>query len=239
VAMFGGTVFLSQYFQISLGKSPTTAGLMSLPMIFGLLVSSTVAGQLITKYGKWKRYLVAGAAIMVAGMLLLSTIDSTTKVWVLSIYMAVLGIGVGMLMQNLVLAAQNDVQAHDLGAATSGLTFFRSMGGAVGVSALGAVLADKVTSMFEEKFGPIASGSGTAAVPDLKTLPAPVLHIVQQIYGDATSELFLVGAPFAVLALLTVLFIKEKPLHTISGTARMAKEDAEAGESAAPSIPTH
>ena len=80
VAMFGGTVFLSQYFQISLGKSPTVAGLMSLPMIFGLLVSSTVAGQLITKFGKWKVYLVAGGVVMTAGMLLLGTIDAHTSV---------------------------------------------------------------------------------------------------------------------------------------------------------------
>lgn len=239
VAMFGGTVFLSQYFQISLGKSPTVAGLMSLPMIFGLLISSTVAGQLITKYGKWKAYLVAGSAVMVAGMLLLSTIDATTPVVMLSVYMAVLGIGVGMLMQNLVLAAQNDVAAHDLGAATSGLTFFRSMGGAVGVSALGAVLADQVTKKLTEAFGPaVVSGGGTAAVPDLKSLPPQVLEVVQKIYGDTTAELFLVGTPFAALALLTVLFIKEKPLHTLSGMDRQAKEDAEAGE-AAPPMPIH
>jgi MFS family permease len=97
VAMFGGTIFLSQYFQIALGKSPTVAGLMSLPMIFGLLVSSTVAGQLITRYGRWKAYLVSGAVVMTAGLLLLSRIDAHTSVPVVSVYMAVLG--VGMLMQ--------------------------------------------------------------------------------------------------------------------------------------------
>ncbi|NUR69377.1 MAG: MFS transporter [Hamadaea sp.] len=235
VAMFGGTVFLSQYFQISLGKSPTVAGLMSLPMIFGLLVSSTIAGQLITKYGRWKIFLVAGGLVMTVGMLLLSRIDAHTHVVVLSAYMAVLGIGVGMLMQNLVLAAQNDVPAQDLGATTSVLTFFRSMGGAIGVSALGAVLANRVTDMFTEKFGPMATGGGTAAVPDLKTLDPAILQIVQQIYGDATADLFLIGTPFAVLALLTVLFIKEKPLHTLSGTDRLAQEQSETP----PPIPVH
>ena len=175
--MFGGTVFLSQYFQISLGKSPTVAGLMSLPMIFGLLVSSTVAGQLITKYGRWKAYLVAGAVVMTVGMLLLGTIDADTSVPLLSVYMAVLGVGVGMLMQNLVLAAQNDVPADELGAATSVLTFFRSMGGAIGVSALGAVLANRVTSLTTEQLGAGgAGGGGTAEVPDLSTLPEPVLR---------------------------------------------------------------
>ncbi|WP_406079608.1 MDR family MFS transporter [Micromonospora sp. NBC_00858] len=229
VAMFGGTVFLSQYFQISLGKSPTVAGLMSLPMIFGLLVSSTVAGQLITKYGRWKAYLVAGAAVMTVGMLLLGTIDADTSVVVLSIYMAVLGIGVGMLMQNLVLAAQNDVPANELGATTSALTFFRSMGGAIGVSALGAVLASRVTSLTAERLGPAATaGGGSAEVPDLSTLPEPVLRIVQDVYGIATADLFLVGAPFALLALVVVLFIKEKPLHTLSGDERRAQEEAAA-----------
>ncbi|KOX09877.1 MDR family MFS transporter [Micromonospora profundi] len=228
VAMFGGTVFLSQYFQISLGKSPTVAGLMSLPMIFGLLVSSTVAGQLITKYGRWKAYLVAGAAVMTVGMALLGTIDAQTSVGVLSIYMAVLGVGVGMLMQNLVLAAQNDVPAHELGAATSVLTFFRSMGGAIGVSALGAVLASRVTSLTTERLGPAATGGGTAEVPDLSTLPEPVRLIIQDVYGIATADLFLVGAPIALVALIVVLFIKEKPLHTLSGDERRAQEEAAA-----------
>ncbi|MFI6758959.1 MDR family MFS transporter [Micromonospora sp. NPDC050417] len=236
VAMFGGTVFLSQYFQVSLGKSPTVAGLMSLPMIFGLLVSSTIAGQLITKYGRWKMYLVAGGAIMTAGMVLLGTIDARTSVLVLSIYMAVLGIGVGMLMQNLVLAAQNDVPANELGATTSALTFFRSMGGAIGVSALGAVLANRVTSLLSEKLGPAPDGgSGTAAVPDLSTLPEPVLRIVQDVYGTATADLFLVGAPIALLAFVAVVFIKEKPLSTLSGTERLAAEEKAASTPA----PTH
>ncbi|MEV4829931.1 MULTISPECIES: MDR family MFS transporter [unclassified Micromonospora] len=228
VALFGGTVFLSQYFQTSLGKSPTVAGLMSLPMILGLLVSSTVAGQLITRFGRWKVYLVVGAAVMTVGMLLLSTIDADTGVPLLSLYMAVLGTGVGMLMQNLVLAAQNDVPAHELGAATSVLTFFRSMGGAIGVSALGAVLANRVTGLMIERLGPAAgaTGGGTTEVPDLSALPAPVLAIVRDAYATATSELFLIGAPIALLALIAVLFIREKPLHEVSGDERAEQEAA-------------
>ncbi|MFF5080011.1 MDR family MFS transporter [Actinoplanes sp. NPDC000266] len=228
VAMFGGTVFLSQYFQVALGKSPTVAGLMSLPMIFGLLVSSTVAGALITKFGKWKMYLVVGAIVMTIGMLLLSTIDAHTSVLMLSVHMAVLGVGVGMLMQNLVLAAQNDVPAAELGAATSALTFFRSMGGAIGVSALGAVLASRVTSLFAEKFGPAATSGGSAEVPDVSTLPPQVLSVVKDIYGTATSDLFLVAAPIAFLAIIAVVFIKEKPLSTLSGDERRAQEEAAA-----------
>jgi EmrB/QacA subfamily drug resistance transporter len=225
VAMFGSTVFLSQYFQLSLGKTPTQAGLLGLPVILGMLISSTVAGQLITKYGRWKAYLVSGGVVMVGGMLLLSTITAQSTVFMLSVDMFVLGVGVGLLMQNLVLVAQNDVPARDLGATTSALTFFRSLGGAIGVSALGAVLASKVSSLAAEKFGP-TGGSGEAKVPDLSVLPPEVKAVIADIYATATSELFLVGAPFAALALLAVLFIKEKPLKEQSGDDRLAAEMA-------------
>lgn len=205
-------------------------------MVFGLLISSTVAGQLISKFGRWKIFLVAGGVIMTIGMLLLGTIDAQTNIVLLSIYMAVLGVGVGMLMQNLVLAAQNDVPAHELGAVTSVTTFFRSMGGAIGVSALGAVLANRVTTLMTEKLGPMAQGGaeggGEAKVPDLTTLTGPLLKIVQDVYGTVTAELFLIGTPFAVLALIAVLFIKEKPLLTTSGSERLAQEEA-AAETAA------
>lgn len=243
VAMFGGTVFLSQYFQVSLGKSPTVAGLMSLPMILGLLVSSTIAGQIISATGRWKVYLVAGAVVMAAGLALLSTIDADTGFGLLSLYMAVLGIGVGLLMQNLVLAAQNDVPAAELGAATSVLSFFRSMGGTVGTSVLGAILANRVASEmtkgFEEGGMAAAGGGGTAghgAVPDMSTLPEPVRAVVEHAYGVATADLFLIATPFAVLALVAVVFIKEKPLKTTSGMERLA-EEAAAGATAAGTEP--
>ncbi|CAM5495293.1 MDR family MFS transporter [Streptomyces violaceorubidus] len=239
VAMFGGTVFLSQYFQISLGKSPTVAGLMSLPMILGLLVSSTVAGQVISRTGKWKRYLVAGAVIMAVGLALLATIDAKTSFGLLSLYMAILGVGVGMLMQNLVLAAQNDVAATDLGAATSVLLFFRSMGGTIGVSVLGAILANRVASDGQGLSDAGVTvpggggGSGEGSVPDMSTLPAPMRTVIEHAYAVATADLFLVATPFAVLALVAVVFIKEKPLKTTSGMERLAEE---AGEG--PTAPT-
>lgn len=226
VALFGGTVFLSQYFQVALGKTPTVAGLMSLPMILGLLVSSTVAGQLITRFGRWKAYLVVGSVVMTGGLLLLSTIDATTGVPMLAAFMVVLGLGVGMLMQNLVLAAQNDVPAAELGATTSVLTFFRSMGGAIGVSALGAVLSARVTSLVVEHFGAAATGGGSAKVPDLAALPAPALAVIRDIYGTATADLFLVAAPIAFLAVLAVVLIKEKPLSTLTGDERRVREAA-------------
>ncbi|MFF5255954.1 MDR family MFS transporter [Streptomyces leeuwenhoekii] len=251
VAMFGGTVFLSQYFQVSLGKSPTVAGLMSLPMILGLLVSSTIAGQIISKTGKWKKYLVAGAVVMTVGLGLLSTIDAETHFALLSLFMAVLGVGVGMLMQNLVLAAQNDVPAAELGAATSVLSFFRSMGGTIGTSVLGAILANRVADEMAKglKESGIAgaagggSGGGESGVPDMTTLPAPMRSIVEHAYGVATADLFLIATPFALLALIAVVFLKEKPLKTTSGMERLAEESAGAAgdgvpaEAAAPARP--
>jgi EmrB/QacA subfamily drug resistance transporter len=225
VALFGGTVFLSQYFQISRGYSPTEAGLLSLPMIAGLLVSSTVAGALITKTGLWKRYLVSGAALMTVGFGLLATIGAGTSMWLIGTYMAVMGVGVGMLMQNLVLAAQNDVPARELGSATSVLSFFRSLGGTIGVSALGAVLASRVASDLSVLGG--GGEGGTTTVPDVSSLPPEIAGLVQNAYGDATAELFLIATPLAALALVVVLFIKEKPLKTTSGAERLAEEQSQ------------
>ncbi|MGA6168538.1 MDR family MFS transporter [Amycolatopsis magusensis] len=232
MAMFAGTVFLSQYFQLSLGKTPTQAGLMSLPMIFGLLISSTVSGQLISKTGVWKKYVLLGGVLMVAGLLLLGTIGAGTSVLLLSVYMFVLGTGIGMLMQNLVLVAQNDVPAHELGTATSTLSFFRSLGGSIGVSALGAVLANRVTTLTAEGLGPMAAGAGAGeggghgSVPDLSTLPEPIANVIREAYGAATSEIFLIGAPIAVIAVVVITFIKQIPLKTESGAQRLANEDA-------------
>jgi EmrB/QacA subfamily drug resistance transporter len=224
VAMFGGTVFLSQYFQLSLGKTPTVAGLMGLPLIFGLLVSSTVSGQLISRTGKWKAQVVIGGVLMVAGFALLSMIHRDTSLVVLSAYMIVLGAGVGMLMQNLVLVAQNDVPAADLGATTSNLAFFRSLGGSVGVSVLGAVLADRVTGEITSKLGPLPTGSSSAAVPDMSKLPEPIANVIRDAYAVATSSIFLYCLPFAVLAVIVVFFLKQIPLKTKTGTERLAEE---------------
>jgi EmrB/QacA subfamily drug resistance transporter len=227
VAMFGGTVFLSQYFQLSLGKSPTVAGLMSLPMIFGLLVSSTVSGQLISRTGRWKGHLLLGSVLMAAGLGLLGLIDAHTSIVVLSLFMLVLGVGVGMLMQNLVLVTQNDVPAHDLGAATSTLSFFRSLGGSIGVSALGAVLANRVSTLIAQGLGPMPGASGEGGkVPNLADLPEPIATVVREAYGTATSDLFLISAPIALLVVVAVAFLKHLPLKTQSGLERMAAEES-------------
>lgn len=228
VAMFGGTVYLSQYFQVARGMTPTHAGLMSIAMVGGLLVSSIVSGRVITATGRWKRFLVGGMALVVVGLLLLSFIDDTTPLVVVGAYMAVLGIGLGATMQNLVLAVQNNAAPEDIGTASAVVTFFRSMGGSIGVSALGALLsaqvADKVSSGLAA-LGVPTGGHSSHQIPDLDALPGPVRTVFEHAFGSATGELFLVATPFAVLALIAVLFIKEVPLRTT-----LASEPAEEPE---------
>jgi EmrB/QacA subfamily drug resistance transporter len=231
VALFGATVFMSQYFQISRGVSPTKSGLMTLPLILGLVVSSTIVGQLISRTGRWKRFLVIGGFLLTAGFVLMTTLRADTPYLQVAVFMAMIGLGVGMMMQNLVLAVQNTVDPRDLGAGSSVVAFFRSLGGAVGVSALGAVLSNRVTHFVETGLAGIGVHGGTgqgSAVPDLATLPAPIRAVVQTAYGHATGNIFLAAAPFALLSFIAVLFIKEVPLRQSSGTEQVASAVAAA-----------
>ncbi|MFI0816851.1 MFS transporter [Streptomyces sp. NPDC021098] len=234
ISMFVGTVFFSQYFQLARGKTPTMSGLMTIPMIGGLFVSSTISGQIITKTGRWKAWLVTGGALVTAGLGLLGTIRYDTPYWHMSIYMALMGLGIGMMMQNLVLATQNQVAPQDLGAASSVVTFFRSLGGAVGVSALGAVLANRVTHYVKDglaELGPKGQamghgGTGGGGIPDVQALPQPMRTIMESAYGHGIGDVFLYAAPAALLAFLLTLFIKEVALRTNTGSAPSAETAA-------------
>jgi len=237
VAMFAGTIFFSQYFQLARDKSPTMAGVMTIPMIGGLFVSSTVSGLIITKTGRWKGWLVSGAVLLTGGLGLLSTIQYDTEYWHVAVFMALMGLGVGMMMQNLVLATQNQVAPHELGAASSTINFFRSLGGAIGVSALGAVLANRVTEYVRDgltDLGPkgAALAQGTSAssgtIPDMDKLPAPLRTIMESAYGDGIADVFAIGACAAFVAFLLVIFIKEVPLRTQAGLEQAAAQQAPA-----------
>jgi MFS family permease len=224
VGMYGATTFLSQYFQLAREKTPTMAGLLTLPMILGLAVSSTVAGKLITKYGRWKGFLVAGTFMLAVGFGLLGTVRDDTGYPLLAVYMAVTGVGLGLTMQNLVLAVQNTVPRNELGAASSTVTFFRTMGGAMGVSALGALLADRVTHFLTRNLEaahirPTGAALGGGEIPDLHKLPAPLVPLVTDAFGHGVGTVFLVAAPFALLAFLVVLLIREVPLRTADDIA--------------------
>ncbi|MGW2563106.1 MFS transporter [Streptomyces sp. NPDC001514] len=233
VAMFAGTVFFSQYFQLARDESPTMSGVLTIPMIAGLFVSSTVSGLVITKTGRWKAWLVSGGLLVTSGLTLLGMIRYDTEYWRIAVFMAVMGLGLGMMMQNLVLATQNQVAPQDLGAASSVVTFFRSLGGAIGVSVLGAVLANRVTRYVEDglaELGPRGAalghgGTGGGGIPDLDTLPAPVRTIVESAYGHGVADVFLWSAPFALLAFLVTLFIKEVALKSRSTAGPEATSD--------------
>ncbi|MFE7464250.1 MFS transporter [Streptomyces sp. NPDC057499] len=222
IAMFAGTVFFSQYFQLARDKSPTMSGVMTIPMIAGLFISSTVSGQVITKTGRWKAWLVTGGFLVTAGLGLLGTLRYDTEYWHIAVFMAVMGLGIGMMMQNLVLATQNQVAPSDLGAASSVVTFFRSLGGAIGVSALGAVMANRVTHYVKEgiaELGPKGAalghgGTGGGGIPDVDKLPEPFRTIVESAYGHGVGDVFLYAAPAALIAFLITIFIKEVALKT-------------------------
>ncbi|GAA4707602.1 drug resistance transporter, EmrB/QacA subfamily [Promicromonospora umidemergens] len=229
VAMFGSSVFLSQYMQLSRGKTPTESGLYTIPMVVGLFLSSTVGGQLISKTGRYKPYMVGGAVSLTAGLLLLSTLDYRTSFVLVSIYLFILGAGVGLLMQNMVLATQNTLHIKDSGSGTSTVTFFRSLGGALGVSALGAILGHSVQGSLKEgiteiapqlaKQGvdPSALQSGSGALPDLSVLPPILVEVIEKAYANGIAEIFLAAVPLAVIALICVSLIKEVPLDHRSG----------------------
>ncbi|MFI6344994.1 MFS transporter [Streptomyces sp. NPDC050560] len=243
VAMFAGTVYFSQYFQLARGKTPTMSGVMTIPMIGGLFLSSTVSGQVITRTGRWKAWLVSGGLLVTAGLGLLGTMRYDTEYWHIGVFMALLGLGIGMMMQNLVLCTQNQVAPSDLGSASSTVTFFRSLGGAVGVSALGAVMSNRIGDYVKDGLaglggkaaGALPSGSDSAgAIPDLAKLPAPIRTVMESAYGHGIADIFLIAAPLAFLAFLITLFIKEVPLRTKGGLAQSAEEAAPAAAPAGP-----
>ncbi|MFE5838404.1 MDR family MFS transporter [Arthrobacter sp. NPDC056493] len=216
VAMFGSSTFLGQYFQVARGATPTEAGLLTLPMIAGNLIGSVLSGQLISRTGKWKRYLVAGSILLIGGLGLAGTMDHTTELWQSGIFTAILGLGLGMLMQNLVLAVQNTVSASDIGTASASVAFFRSVGGAIGVSVLGAIMSNRVKELATQGLADagIKAGSGSSGASlDLADMPAPIRDIMRAAYGDATAEIFLIAGAIAVVALIAVLLIKEQPLR--------------------------
>jgi len=223
VAMFGSALFLGQYFQIARGYSPTEAGLLTIPMMLGSFFGSAGSGQLITRFGKWKRYLVSGGALLVGGLVILGMIDHTTPYWYVGIGMLAMGLGMGMTMQNLVLAVQNTVDVSQIGASSATVAFFRSLGGAVGVSVLGAVLAVRVKALIiagvlagpggAEAARRLQNGGDGTSLLDVNHLPPQLAVLVRHAYGDATGRIFLFAAACAVVGLVAVLFIKEVPLR--------------------------
>jgi EmrB/QacA subfamily drug resistance transporter len=168
VAMFGTTVFLTQYMQVARGKSPTESGLLTIPMVLGLFLSSTIAGRMVTRSGHYKAIMLRGAVCLTAGLALMGTMDETTSLLELAAFMLLVGTGLGMLMQNLVLVVQNSVGRSDVGSASALVAFVRTLGGAIGVSVLGAILSAKGAT-------PHAVGAG---IGELFAIAAPLGLVV-------------------------------------------------------------
>jgi EmrB/QacA subfamily drug resistance transporter len=232
MAMYGGAVFLGQYFQIGRGYSPTEAGLLTIPLMAGVLVSSTISGRLISATGRIKPYILAGTIILVGGFAVLSRMDHQTSMWIIGTGMALVGIGVGMSMQNLVLSVQNTVRLKDIGAASSTVAFFRSLGGTIGVSVLGAVLAHRVAHDIASQLGGAAGASGGTSSLNLGSLPAAVQQIVRAAYGDATGHIFLISAAIAVVGVVAAYFMKPAALRTTVDMDKAASETPSAEDEA-------
>ncbi|MFI5086090.1 MAG: MDR family MFS transporter [Actinomycetales bacterium] len=240
IAMFASSSYLGQYYQVARGATPTEAGLLTLPMIVGNLLGSIVAGQLVSRFGKWKRYLVGGAILLIVGLGLAGTINHGTDLFFVGGYTFIFGLGLGMMLQNLVLAVQNTVAARDIGAASGSVAFFRTVGGAAGVSVLGAVLGTHVTDLVNSGLRnlgvPASGGSGSASL-DVKDLPGPVAAVVRAAYGDGTALIFTIAAAAAVLALIAVLFIREVELRrTIDLVATVPGDGTAEGPAAVPAV---
>jgi EmrB/QacA subfamily drug resistance transporter len=189
-AMFGASVFLSQYFQLSRGHSPTEAGVLTIPMMAGILISSVVAGRLLSRTGRIKPYLVAGSVSLAAGCGALGFVGQHTPLVLVALPMLLIGAGIGMTLQNFVLVVQNAVPLADIGAASATVSFFRSLGGTIGVTVLGAVLARQVA-------GHTAGG-----------MPVPAA------YGEATGTVFAISAGVALLGVVAAVLLKPVSLRT-------------------------
>ncbi|WP_279234285.1 MDR family MFS transporter [Microbacterium sp. SS28] len=241
IAMFGASVFLSQYMQLARGATPTEAGIMTIPMIAGLLLASIGVGAMITRFGRWKAFLVVGSVLLIAGSYLLSTIHYDTNFALVSLYMFLLGAGVGMTMQNLVLVVQNTSKPTEIGVASSGVTFFRSLGGTIGVSVMGAALAASVTDLMAgakddltaaimslgDKGAAVAEQLQSGVLPQVSTMPEAVRVIFEDIYAQGISHSFLIAVPFAILSLIAIVFLPNKPLTKMTTSERISASEAD------------
>jgi len=247
VTMFGTSVFLSQYLQYARGLTPTDSGLATIPMVIGSMAGAIGVGQAISRTGRWKPFVIGGAAVLTVGLALMSRIHYDTDIWFVWLNMFLLGLGSGVLMQNLVLVTQNSLPATQLGAGSGAVTFFRSLGGTVGVSVLGSVLGTQVGERIKdglttllEKVDPALrvpqvladhpecadslEGMQGGAVPDIAALCEPVRTVVESGYGDSIAFLFLLVVPLAVITLLCVCFLPNTPLSRKTAAEQIEEE---------------
>ncbi|GIJ10366.1 MDR family MFS transporter [Micromonospora andamanensis] len=238
-AMFGAMNFLPLYQQTVQGASATDSGLLLLPLMFGMLLVSLVVGRAITRTGRYRIFPIVGGVVMAVGLALLSLLDVDTSKVQSSLYMLVLGAGMGFLMQTSMLIAQNSVAQKDLGAASGAATFFRSIGGSFGISLFGAIFANRLAG---SAAGGAFSGGGEAGaamnIEQLKELPAQAREVVLGGLADAISHVFLWAVLFAVVVPALAWFIREIPLRTSNEPEPDAsgQEQAEADLARTPAV---
>ncbi|MET8696648.1 MDR family MFS transporter [Streptomyces bauhiniae] len=228
--MFGATLFLPLYQQAVQGASATNSGLLLLPMLGAMLVTSMVAGRVTTNSGRYKVFPVAGGVLMIIGLYLMSTMDTDTTRLTSGIYMAVVGAGMGCLMQVTMLVAQNSVEMKDMGVASSSATLFRTLGSSFGVAVMGALFNNRVQAVMTERAGALGKGitekSAQLDAASLAKLPAAAREAYQHAVSSGTHSAFLLGAAIAVVVLVAAVFVKEVPLR--GGPAKPSTEPTDA-----------
>jgi EmrB/QacA subfamily drug resistance transporter len=232
MAMFGAIVFIPLYLQLVYGASPTSSGLRLLPLMAGLLVAAIASGRIISRLGRYKIFPIAGTIVLVVGMFLLSRLDVGTAPWLASVYMLVVGVGIGLVMQVLVLVVQNDVAPRDIGVATSTATFFRSVGGSFGVAIFGTIFASRLADQLARFPKSVTDrlGSGVHLQPEqAKRLPPVVHHDFLQAFANALHGVFLWGMLIALIPAALAWLLKEVPLRTTLAPAELSSEQAPAG----------
>ncbi|MGO2520502.1 MAG: DHA2 family efflux MFS transporter permease subunit [Microbacterium sp.] len=236
VSMFATAVFLAQYFQLARGATPTESGLMTIPMIIGQMGASIIIGQLVSRFGKWKGWMVTGSVLTLIGVTLMSTLRYDTPFPLVAIYMFVLGAGLGMVMQNLTLIVQNDTSPRQLGAASSNVNFFRTIAGTIGVTVMGSLLSTSVASYMKDSLSDFTPTTpeeisalkalGSGDVPNVSELPDTIRTVVEAAYGHGIADSFMIAVPLAVLGIIAIAFIKNNPLSTKT-SAELMREQAE------------
>ncbi|MFF9275483.1 MDR family MFS transporter [Streptomyces griseosporeus] len=230
-AMLGAMTYLPTYLQYVDGDSATVSGVRTLPMVAGLLIASVFSGNVVSKTGRYRVFPIAGSLVMAAGLYLMSLMGPSTGAWLESLYMFVLGTGIGLCMQVLTIAVQNTVEYADLGTATSGVTFFRTLGSSFGTAVFGTIYTNTLTPNLRDGIAEAARAGGTdpavltraATSPEgLHRLPAPVAAPVIDAYAETIQTVFLWTVPVAALGFLVALFLKQVELRD---SARMGSTD--------------
>jgi EmrB/QacA subfamily drug resistance transporter len=226
LVMFGSIIFIPLYLQIVKGASPTDSGLLMLPMMAGIIVTSILSGRAISRIGRYKWFPVAGALMLVLGMLLFTQLQVNSTLWLAFLYMVIIGIGLGLCMQSLILGVQNSVEVRDLGAGTSTVTFFRSLGGSFGVAILGTLLSTRLTGGLTDRLpmalsqlppeqrAPIDPSTFSINEPaKIMALPDPLRDAVQQSFVSGLHLVFLVAGLIAIVAVVLTLLMPNAELR--------------------------